>query len=261
MQPRVVILCGGRGTRLNEVTAQVPKPMVEIGGRPILWHIMKHYAHFGYDRFVLCLGYKGEEIRRYFLDYDVMHSDTLVELGDTPAVRLATQHAEAGWQIALVETGPDTATGGRVKRVESYVDSELILVTYGDGVSNIPIDQLVAFHRMHGKMATVTGVVPTSRYGTLAVEGERVTSFVEKPAEADGCVNGGFFVFDRRVLDYIEGDGTSLERAPLETLAREGQLMMYRHRGYWRCMDTYQEMLQLNDEWDAGRPEWVVWRH
>lgn len=255
---KVVILCGGIGTRLSEETELRPKPMVEIGGRPILWHIMKHYSFHDFNDFVLCLGYKGDLIRRYFLDYHVMNSDTRVELGEARAEVLATFHGEGRWRVTLAETGPLTPTAGRIKRAERYIAGERFLATYGDGVSNVDLRQLVRYHAEHGRLATVTGVRPATRFGELRIEGEMVTEFREKPQVHEGWVSGGFFVFEPGALDYM-GEDMMLEREPLERLAKDGQLAVYRHEGYWRPMDTLRDRRMLEAEWESGQPGWKVW--
>ena len=255
---QVVILCGGRGTRLSEETDVRPKPMVEIGGKPILWHIMKLYSHHGFHDFVLCLGYKGDVIRDYFVNYFVRNSDVRVRVGDQRIEHLSAFHDEGHWNVLLAETGDLTPTGGRVKRVARYLDGERFMVTYGDGVSDVDLGKLVAFHRSQGRLATVTGVRPVTRFGELRVDADRVVEFREKPRLDQGWVNGGFFVFERAALDRI-GDDSTLEAEPLERLAREGQLVVYRHEGYWMAMDTLREKRVLDEEWATGRPAWKVW--
>ncbi|MDT5060834.1 MAG: glucose-phosphate cytidylyltransferase [Acidobacteriota bacterium] len=256
---QVVILCGGLGTRLREETEFRPKPLVEVGGRPILWHIMKLYAHHGFRDFVLCLGYRGNMIKEYFLNYEAMNNDFTICLGRQNQVTYHDEHKEQDFHVTLAETGVETMTGGRVKQVEKYVDGDTFLVTYGDGVADVDIRAVVEFHRAHGRLATVTTVRPISRFGILEVGGDsRVTSFVEKP-QLDGWASAGFFVFDRRVFDYLESDDCVLERAPLERLAREGQLMAYHHDGFFFAMDTYREYEYLNQLWSGGEAPWKVW--
>jgi glucose-1-phosphate cytidylyltransferase len=259
LTPRVVILCGGLGMRLREETEHKPKPMVEIGGRPILWHIMRHYEKHGFTRFVLCLGYKGERIREYFLNYQYMHSDFTISLpSGERRIESGDGASRVNWEVTLVDTGQSAMTGARVKRVERYVDSDYFLCTYGDGVSNVDIRALVDFHRSHGKLATITGVSPPSKFGSLTTEGERVVHFEEKPHLLESIISGGFFVFDRRFLEYLrDDDGCILEYEPFARLAREGQMMAYRHKGYWQCMDTPRDVQQLNDEWRSGKPGWL----
>jgi glucose-1-phosphate cytidylyltransferase len=255
----VVILCGGLGTRLREETEFRPKPLVEIGGRPILWHIMKIYAHHGFVNFVLCLGYRGNMIKEYFLNYEAMNNDFMICLGRQNRITYHGVHKEQDFQVTLVDTGIETMTGGRVKRVERYVNTDTFMVTYGDGVGDLDIQGLLDFHRAHGRLATVTMVRPFSRFGMLDVEVEgRVLSFTEKP-QRDGLASAGFFVFDRRLFEYLSGDDCVLERKPLEQLASEGELMAYRHNGFIFSMDTYRDYKYLNDLWTTGKPPWKVW--
>ncbi len=255
---QVVILCGGRGARLAEETEVRPKPMVEVGGKPILWHIMKLYSHHGFTDFILCLGYRGDVIRDYFLNYFTMNSDVRVHLGEQRIEHLGAFHDERQWRVLLAETGADTPTGGRVCRVARYLDGERLMVTYGDGVSDVDVRALVAFHLAQGKLATVTGVRPVTRFGELRVQGDLVTEFREKPQLDEGWVNGGFIVMERGALAYLSEEST-LEREPLERLARDGQLAVYRHEGYWRAMDTLREKRQLEEEWASGLAGWKVW--
>jgi glucose-1-phosphate cytidylyltransferase len=246
------------GTRLAEETEVRPKPMVEIGGRPLLWHIMKVYSFHGYTDFVLCLGYKGDVIRSYFLNYSTMNSDVRVVLGEQRVERLEAFHDEKDWRVLLAETGSRTPTAGRLLRVSRYLDDDRFMVTYGDGLADIDIKALVTFHKDQGKLVTVTGVRPQSRFGELRVEGDTVTEFREKSALDEGWVNGGFFVFERRALEYLDGD-SMLEQEPLERLASDRQLAVYRHSGYWRPMDTLREKKILEEEWEGGSPAWRVW--
>lgn len=234
--------------------------MVEVGGHPLLWHIMKVYAHHGFKDFVLCLGYRGNMIKEYFLNYEAMKGDFTISLGQGHKIAYHGEHMEQGYQVTLAETGPDTMTGGRIKRAARYIHGDTFLCTYGDGVGDIDIKTLVDFHRRHGRLATVTAVKPQSRYGTIEfdTDGLKVTHFNEKPT-LDGLVSAGFFVFDRRVLDYLEGDNCVLEREPLERLAAEGQLLAYHHSGTWQPMDTYRDLLQLNEMWASGSAGWKVW--
>ena len=255
---QVVILCGGVGTRLAEETEVRPKPMVEIGGKPILWHIMKLYSHHGFTDFILCLGYKGDVIRDYFLNYYTRNSDVRVHLDEERIEHLDTFHDELHWKVLLAETGPRTPTGGRVCRIARYLEGERFLVTYGDGVSDVDIRRLVDYHRAQGRLATVTGIRPQSRFGELRMQDGLVTEFREKPQLDEGWVNGGFFVFERAALEYL-GEESTLEREPLERLARDRQLAVYRHEGYWRAMDTLREKRMLEEEWASGRPGWRVW--
>jgi glucose-1-phosphate cytidylyltransferase len=257
---KVVILCGGRGTRFREETEHRPKPMIEVGGRPILWHIMKHFARYGHTDFVLCLGYKGALIKQYFLDYEAMSSDFRITLGKTGGIELGGTHAEDGWRVTLADTGLDTLTGGRVKRIQRYVGDEPFMLTYGDGLSNVDLDALVAFHRESGLVGTVTGVAPPGRFGELAIDGDRVASFTEKPAVSGGFINGGFFVFEPGFFDYLSPDEACiLEREPLERLAADGQLGVHRHHGFWQCIDTFRDYTLVSDLWSSGEAPWKTW--
>jgi glucose-1-phosphate cytidylyltransferase len=257
---KTVILCGGIGTRLREQTEFRPKPMVEVGGRPILWHIMKIFAHHGLRDFVLCLGYKGHIIKDYFLNYEAMNNDFTVTLDREHQIEYHGSHEESGFKVTLADTGAETMTGGRVKRIERYIDSDTFMVTYGDGIADINIARLLEFHRAHGKLATVTSVQPLSRYGVLDLQSDgMVKRFVEKP-RSQSWINVGFFVFSRRIFDYIEGgDACILEREPLERLAAEGQMIAYRHEGFFYAMDTYREYESLNRMWDSGQAPWKIW--
>ena len=256
---KVIILCGGSGTRLREETEFRPKPMVEIGHLPILWHIMKSFSSYGYNDFVLCLGYKGEVIKNYFLNYEQLSSDFTIEL-KSGNVQIYKKHEEHDWRITLVDTGLDAMTGARVKRVEKYVDGDTFMLTYGDGVTDLNISELVTYHRSGGKIGTVTGVSPPSRYGELGIMGDRVVSFREKPLTQASFINGGYFVFDRSFFDYLsDHESCVLEREPLARLAEDGQLGVYSYDGFWQCMDTYRDYLYLNELWDQGRALWKVW--
>ncbi len=243
---------------MREETEYRPKPMVEIGGRPILWHIMKLYSCFGFSEFVICLGYKGDLIRDYFLNYEIRNRDFTVTLGSR-SVAIHNSHSEEGWKITLAETGDDTMTAGRIKRVARYLGDGPFMVTYGDGVADVDISRLTAFHRARGKLATVTGVRPSSRYGELQVQDGVVRMFREKPQVHEGCINGGFFVLERRVLDLVQSDDESLEAGLLARLAEAGELAVYQHEGFWQCMDTYREMQLLNELWRNGRAPWRLW--
>lgn len=255
---KAVILAGGRGTRLAEETAIRPKPMVEIGGRPILWHIMKVYAAHGVTDFVICLGYKGWQIKEYFLNYLAQSSDIAVDLA-TGRVEVLRPAAEA-WRVTLVDTGEETMTGGRMKRVAPHLAGEdAFCMTYGDGVGDIDVTELIAFHRAHGRLATVTAVTPPGRFGALRRDGDRVDAFLEKPPGDGGTINGGFFVLSPRVLDRIPGDATVWEDAPLASLAAEDQLRAYDHRGFWQPMDTLRDREQLERMWATGRAPWRTW--
>jgi len=256
----VVLLCGGLGTRLREETEFKPKAMVEIGGRPIMWHIMKHYRHYGARRFVLCLGYKGDVIREYFLNYPLYNSDFSVDFA-TGDVEPMSNECEEDWKVVLAETGRDTLTGSRIRRALRYIEGDTLLATYGDGVADIDLDRLLAHHRASGRLATVTAVRPSSRFGELSIDDNLVTRFREKPQVAEGWINGGFFVFDKRAFDRVRPDeNVPLEEAVLETLAGEGQLAVYKHHGFWQSMDTYREMTLLNEMWASGRAPWNVWQ-
>jgi glucose-1-phosphate cytidylyltransferase len=254
---KVVILAGGLGSRLAEETEVKPKPMVEIGGRPILWHILKHYARHGFAEFVVALGYKGEAIKRYFLDYHALSGDLTVTL-KRGEVRLAQREVE-DWTVELVDTGTSSLTGGRVRRLRSQLQGGTFMVTYGDGVSDVDLQALLRFHRAHGRIATLTAVRPAARFGGIAFEGERVTEFTEKPQIGEGWVNGGFLVFEPRVFDYLAGDETNLEADTMERLAADGQLAAYRHDGFWQCMDTLRDKRLLETLWSAGNPPWKTW--
>jgi glucose-1-phosphate cytidylyltransferase len=256
----VMILCGGMGTRLREETEFLPKPMVEIGTRPMLWHIMKGYATHGFNDFILCLGYKGHKIREFFLHYEAMHSDFTIELGEKDRLEFHGRHNEAGWRVTLVDTGVDSQTGSRIARALPHVKTDRFMLTYGDGVANIDLKALVRFHEQHGKIATVTGVRPSSRFGELMASGDQVTAFSEKPRMHEGLINGGFFVFDRKISEYVRTDpGCVFEREPMERLAADGQLAVYRHDGFWQCMDTYRDYQQLQQLWNAGEAAWKMW--
>jgi glucose-1-phosphate cytidylyltransferase len=255
---KVVILCGGKGTRIREETEYRPKPLVEIGGRPILWHIMKLYSTHGYREFVLCLGYKGEMIKKYFLNYGPLNADFTIDVSSGEVV-FHDAHKE-DWVVTLADTGKEAMTGARLKRVERYIDSDSFMVTYGDGVANLNIKKLVEFHKKHGRIGTVTGVRPSSRFGELVVEGDKAMEFREKPQVQEGVINGGFFVFNKDFFDYLSNDDScTLEREPLENLAADGELMVYLHKGFWQCMDTYRDFKLLNDLWSRG-PPWKIWR-
>ncbi|CAN5708294.1 glucose-1-phosphate cytidylyltransferase [soil metagenome] len=256
---QVVILCGGQGTRLREETEFRPKPMVEVGQRPILWHIMKLYAHHGFRKFVLCLGYRGNNIKEYFLNYESLNNDFTIRLGSRSGITYHGAHPEQWFQVTLADTGLDSMTGGRVKRIEPYIDGETFMVTYGDGMADVDLTALLAYHKQHGKLATVTAHQPSSRFGLLEIDAkQKVVRFAEKP-KGDGWASAGFFIFNRRLFDYLDGDACILEREPLERLANEGQLMVYKHQGCFFAMDTYREYKALNELWDRGEAPWKVW--
>lgn len=255
---KVAILAGGMGTRLREETEYRPKPMVEIGGRPILWHIMKTYSCFGFTDFIICLGYKGSVIRDYFLNYQLRNCDFTIALG-SGKVDIYNGHSEDCWNVTLAETGEKTMTGGRLKRIARYLGGRTFMTTYGDGVANIDITRLLAFHQSHGKLATVTAVRPSSRYGELSIADGMVQLFREKPQIQHGWINGGFFVFEPEVVDLIEGEDDTLEAGLLMKLSHQHQLAVYQHEGFWQCMDTYREMELLNVLWAEGMAPWKIW--
>ena len=265
----VVILAGGLGTRLREQTEFIPKPMVPIGTRPVLWHIMKIYSCYGYKRFIICLGYKGEIIKEYFLHYRIRNSDFTIKLGNREDIHVHSLSREDDWEITLADTGLKAMTGARIsvwkvkwdpQFLEKYIKTDRFLLTYGDGVANIEITKLINFHISHGKLATVSGVRPPSRFGELITEGGRVIEFGEKPQVGSSLINGGFFVFNRRVFSYLsEDDQCTLEREPLERLAKNGELMVYQHTGFWQCMDTLRDVNLLNEYWESGNVPWKVW--
>ena len=256
----MVLLCGGMGTRMREETEFRPKPLVEVGGRPVLWHIMKLYAYHGFRDFVLCLGYKANMFKEYFLNYNAMNNDFTIYLGDKSQITYHDSHPEQDYCVTLSDTGMETMTGARVKLVERYLNGDTFMVTYGDGLSNINIRALLEFHRAHGRLATVTSIRPLSRFGILDTDQDgRVLDFSEKP-RVDGWVNAGFFVFNRGVLEYLSADpGCVLEREPLELLARDGELVAYKHDGFFYAMDTYREFTHLNELWSKGDAPWAVW--
>jgi glucose-1-phosphate cytidylyltransferase len=259
---KVVILCGGQGTRLREETEFRPKPMVQVGERPILWHIMKLFAHSGFNDFVLCLGYRGNMIKEYFLNYEAMNSDFTICLGRRQTIQIHGAHSEQDFRVCLADTGQDTMTGGRLKRVAQYIDADTFILTYGDGLADIDIPSLLKFHESHGKLATVTTVRPVSRFGLLdSGEDGQVSRFAEKP-QSQSWASAGFFVFNRKVFDYLkdEGDECILERGPLERLTAAGELMAYRHEGFFFAMDTYREYKYLNELWESGKAPWKVWK-
>jgi glucose-1-phosphate cytidylyltransferase len=255
---KVVILAGGLGTRLSEETELKPKPLVEIGGRPILWHIMKHFASCAFREFFIALGYKGEMIKKYFLDYYALTGDLTIELS-----RGAVERAESDqddWTVRLIDTGQLTRTGGRVKRLQRFLEGETFMVTYGDGVASIDLNALVAFHKRQGRLATVTAVRPPARFGGITFDGDLVSGFTEKPQAGEGWINGGYLVFEPGIFDYLTDDASSLEADALERLAADGQLAAYRHEGFWQCMDTLRDKRLLEEYWQAGDAPWKVWR-
>jgi len=256
---KVAILAGGLGSRLSEETVIKPKPMVEIGGKPILWHIMSIYAHYGYKDFIIALGYKGEYIKKYMLDLNSLNSSNIkVDLRSGEAEFLEGNTLD--WTIQLIDTGIETQTGGRIKRLAPHIGNNTFMLTWGDGVSDVNIEDLLAFHRSHGKLATLTAVHPPARYGHLEIDEAQVSEFSEKPQTSEGRINGAFFVLEPGVFDYIDGDSTQWEKEPLEGLAKDGQLMAYKHDSFWQCMDTIREKYILEKYWNAGNAPWKVWR-
>ncbi|PKN56799.1 MAG: glucose-1-phosphate cytidylyltransferase [Deltaproteobacteria bacterium HGW-Deltaproteobacteria-14] len=258
---KVVILCGGFGTRIRDVSQELPKPMVPIGGRPILWHVMKYYAAHGFNEFVLCLGYRGDAIKDYFLNYQAHTSDFTLSL-DGSAVEYHRGHDEHDWKITFAETGLNTMTGGRVARIARYVDGDTFMLTYGDGVGDVDLAALLAFHRAHGKAMTVTGVRPPGRFGEVdASDDGLIAGFNEKPQTTGGWISGGFFVCDKRVFDYLDPrEDLVLEREPMRNLVADGELMLYRHHDFWQCMDTYRDYKLLDGLIEQGKAPWISWR-
>ena len=256
----VVILCGGKGTRIKEMTESIPKPLIEIGGKPIVWHIMKIYSSFGFNNFILCLGYKSHKIKEFFLNYELLNSDITVGLGSKNNITVHNSHDERDWKVTLAFTGEENMTGSRIKQIEKYVPGNSFMMTYGDGVSNVNIKQLLDFHKSHGKIGTVTGVRPASRFGELLLAGDEVESFSEKPQTSTGRINGGFFVLNKEVFNYVSEDENCIfERDPLENLAKDKQLMMHQHDGFWQCMDTLRDMQYLEKLWEEKETPWRVW--
>lgn len=256
---KVIILAGGYGTRLGEISKEIPKPMVMIGDKPIIWHIMKIYSHYGYNDFILCLGYKHHAIKDYFYHYDINTNDFTINLG-SKKIESLNAHNESKWNVLLINTGLNTLKGARIKRVEKYLDDDLTLGTYGDGVADIDIDKLIDFHKSHGKILTITGVRPPSRFGEIMVEDGKVLSFTEKPQSSAGLINGGFFIFDKRLLEYLTADeNCDLEHGVFEKLAAKGELMVYKHPGQWECVDTERDYKNLNKLWDSGQAFWKLW--
>lgn len=255
---KVILLAGGLGTRLAEETSVRPKPMVEIGGQPILWHIMKGYAHHGFSEFIVALGYRGDVIKEWFLRQNELMNDLTVDL--SKGVTTVHSSRQPGWRVHLVDTGAETMTGGRIRRLRQWIGDETFMATYGDGVGDVDLPALLAFHKKHGKLATVTGVHPPTRFGLLGLTGDQVTHFEEKPAGAEGWVNGGFFVFEPGVFEFLStDDDCMLERVPLERIVRDGQLMAYRHEGEFFPMDTHRDHVALNELWSTGKASWKVW--
>jgi glucose-1-phosphate cytidylyltransferase len=255
---KVGLLAGGLGTRFAEETEARPKPMIEIGGKPILWHIMSYYAHFGFNQFAVACGYKGDYIKRWFSDALSTTGNLTVDFATGNVHQHADSDLDVDWQVDLIDTGLPTATGGRIKRLQPYLGDGTCMVTWGDGVSDIDLHELLAFHRRHGKLCTLTAARPPARFGHLEIEGDQIIEFTEKPQTGEGWINGAFFVFEPEVFDYIDGDATMFEREPLEGLARDGQLMAYKHEGFWQCMDTVRDKKRLESLWEGDAP-WRVW--
>ena len=256
---KVVILAGGFGTRISEESHLKPKPMIEIGEKPILWHIMKHYSQYGYNEFVICLGYKQYVVKEFFADYFLHTSDVTFDLANN-SMKVHNNYAEP-WKVTLIDTGLHTMTGGRVKRIREYVGNEPFMLTYGDGVSDIDLKALEEFHRAHGKIATISAVNVGQRFGVLDMDGTgQINSFREKNDNDGGVINGGFMIMNPEVFEYIEGDTTVLEREPLENLAKNGELMAFHHTGFWKCMDTQRDKMQLEDMWASGKAPWKSWK-
>ncbi|MEZ5341284.1 MAG: glucose-1-phosphate cytidylyltransferase [Acidimicrobiales bacterium] len=255
---KAVILAGGVGSRLSEETVMKPKPLVEVGGRPILWHIMKLYANHGIEDFIVALGYKGDMIKSYFTDYAHLQSDLTVNLGDGQVTRHGAAEKE-NWRIELINTGLQTHTGGRLRKLKAHL-GETFLATYGDGVSDVDITKVIEFHKAHGKLATLTAVRPPARFGALEFDGDSITSFTEKPQTGEGWINGGFFVLEPGVLDYIDGDEIDFSKEPLQRLAEDGQLAAYRHGDFWQCMDTLRDKEHLDEMWESGNAPWKSWK-
>ncbi len=254
---KVVILAGGLGTRISEESHLKPKPMVEIGGRPILWHIMKLYSSYGFNEFVVCLGYKGYVIKEYFSNYFLHMSDVTFDMANNQ-MEVHHKHADP-WKVTLVDTGQNTMTGGRLNRVREYLDNETFCFTYGDGVADIDFSRQLEFHQQHGKQATITAIQPPGRYGVLAMDEARVSGFQEKPADSGTWINGGFFILEPEVFDLIDGDHTTWELEPLNALAQNSQLKAYRHEGFWQCMDTLRDKVHLDELWESGEAPWKTW--
>lgn len=256
---KAVILAGGLGTRISEETHLKPKPMIEIGGRPILWHIMKMYSHYGVNDFIICCGYKGYVIKEYFANYFLHMSDVTFDMSNN-SMQVHQGKAEP-WRVTLVDTGDETMTGGRLKRVAAYLkDEDFFCMTYGDGVSNVDINELLTFHKTHGAKATVTATLPPGRFGALDIKGDKVTGFKEKPKGDGAMINGGFFVLSPSVIDLVKDDATIWEREPIETLASEGQLTVFQHAGFWQPMDTLRDKTHLEELWSSGEAPWKVWK-
>lgn len=255
---KVVLLAGGFGTRISEESQFKPKPMIEIGGKPILWHIMKEYSHYGYHEFIICAGYKQEIIKKWFADYFIYNSDITFDLTRQDKMIVHKEYSEP-WKITVVDTGLNTLTGGRIKRIKEFIGNETFLMTYGDGVSDVNINNLVKAHKQHGKLATLTAVLPEGRFGVMDLEGNQVKSFREKSKHDMGWINGGYMVLEPEIMDYIAGDETMFEGEPLENIARDGQLMCYKHEGFWQCMDALRDKQKLDELWNRGQAPWKIW--
>lgn len=253
---KIAILAGGVGSRLGIETESKPKPLVEIGGRPILWHIMRGYQHWGLNEFVIALGYKGDVIKKYMTDYARLHGNLRLEMSNNELTRFNDQPLD--WNVELIETGQRTQTGGRILRLKPYLNDTTFILAWGDGLSTVDLDNLLRFHKQHGRLATVTAVRPPARFGHLEFDGDQVVEFSEKPQTAEGWINGGIFVLEPGIFDYIDGDTTHWEREPMENLARDGQLMAYRHEGFWQCMDTPRDLALLNRLWNSGDAPWQL---
>jgi len=256
----VVILCGGKGTRLSEETIEKPKPMVEIGGKPILWHIMKHYSSYGCHRFILALGYKGEYIKNYLYNYRILSTNFTLEMYPDKGPQIHDASDESHWEVTFIDTGLNTLKGGRVKRIEKYIKSDNFHLTYGDGIGTVDINRVEQLHMNHGGIGTVTGVHPPSRFGEMVIQGDKVEHFEEKSQLSTGIINGGFFMFNKKIFDYLTSDEEcDFEFGPLQKLASEGELRVYKHDGFWQCMDTIRERDYLSRLWDSGNPPWKRW--
>lgn len=257
---KTLILAGGYGSRLGGITDSIPKPMVTIGGKPILWHIMKLYSHFGFDDFIILLGYQGNKIKEYFFNYQMLNNDFTVNLEDNSITYYASNSNHEKWKVTLVDTGLDTLKGARIKRAEMYLDDNIHMLTYGDGVANVDIRKLLEFHKSHGKTLTLTGVRPPSRFGELVIKNNQVSSFEEKPQTSAGIINGGFMVFNRELLSHLNTDkNCDFEFGVLETLAKQGQVMVYEHQGFWECVDTERDLNHLNKLWNENKASWKLW--
>ena len=255
---KAVILAGGYGTRISEESQFKPKPMIEIGGMPILWHILKHYSHYGFHDFVICAGYKQQAIKEWFANYFINTCDVTFDLTQDNKVIVHNRRSEP-WKVTVADTGLDTMTGGRIKRIKEHVGNETFFMTYGDGVSDVDLRALLAFHRKHGRLATMTAIPPTNRFGIIDLDGDRVTAFREKSQADASWINGGYMALEPKVLDYIDGDGVMFERQPMERLAADGEMMCFRHTGFWQCMDTLRDKEKLEKLWTDGRAPWKLW--